>query len=99
VEFTKEEVRIFLSHHSTPDLLGTRKGNAWFVMMEPIRHISPTYDSSCAACYDFPSSSGRVTAVWGDDPDRSKGSWVVWHARLGHLGLKALHHLQRLAGD
>ena len=44
VEFTSHEVRIFLSPHTTPDLIGTRKGNAWFVMIEPLWDTSPSHD-------------------------------------------------------
>ncbi len=34
VEFTPHEVRIILSHQSSPDVIGTREGNAWVVMIE-----------------------------------------------------------------
>jgi hypothetical protein len=76
VEFRTNQVLIYLSQNSKPDLIGKRQGNAWILDSEP-------------------QNTGEAKAVWGDNIEKAKGSWLTWHARLGHTGLKALQYLQK----
>ena len=57
---------------------------------------SPVSDSKCLVCSSSVSDvRPSVFGVQGVDTKRSKASWQVWHARLGHVGWNHLKHLYK----
>ena len=97
VEFSKSKVRIFSNNGGRkPVLTAWRDGNGWTIKERVLSSSYPGYTPSgqCLMC-TVPKGEGEFSAfaVKGDDTAKSKGSWQVWHARLGHPGMKQLKHL------
>jgi len=81
VEFSREAVEIF-DNNGKLALVGYRQGNSWYVDCDC---VTPTVA--------LDTQPGKVVAIQGADPDRSRGSWQWWHARMGHTGYHDLRYL------
>ena len=81
VEFSRDAVHIFDSNEKLA-LVGYRQGNSWYVDCD---YVTPKVA--------LDAKPGEVGAIQGDDPDKSRGSWQLWHARMGHIGYKDLKYL------
>ena len=97
VDFSKTKVKVYSNRAGKkPVLVALRDGNGWTIRGKVLSSSYPGYTLSgqCLMC-TVPKGEGEFSAfaVRGDDLAKSKGSWQVWHARLGHPGMKHLKHL------
>ena len=98
VRFTPESVDLFSSRSSrVPVLTGHRAGTGWRLTVRPLLRPSPqslptqTPADLCLICSDVKlCCDGCASAVRGADTASSKGTWSLWHSRLGHLGWQQL---------
>ena len=101
VVFQSEKVELYSSSHSVPVFAGQRVGNGWRLQVVPIPcpsagHPATQATLECAACVhpdNTPCGKPCAIAVKGADTAKAKGTWQVWHARLGHMGWQQLKHV------
>ena len=97
VLFGADQTRIYSKcSDRKPVLIAKSQGSGWEIRAKCLSFSDPevTPSGQCTMCTG-PKGEGEFCAlsVRGSDLSKSKGSWQVWHARLGHPGLKQLKHL------